>query len=445
MKNRTLTYRTRNKEERIVKLLKSFMFIPLSLLLLASCQKIEYTTMDSPAYLRVFNSINFIQVMENKGRDYPYLCMLINPEFDAQGVPISAEIVGDFLDMRDLYAPPYPSHIGVSTTLDNPEYPGKETVLVGPVLNGFDLSSWAQVPSGQQRVMFVYRPKNETPFFSLSTEHKTNVVADTVVRLDAGEVYTMHVLERDFNTWEKGILLRQENFHKLPLSDSLVYFNFYNYSAKGYWGADKSEKLARDVNVFQDYFFDTGIRDTMNIFLSLYNQESTNHARDLGVNSPPREHVVNPDYSNRFLHTLRRDVGFAGRVAPYHSFPLWADSADNGIYSSLWQRFYFMAPGMTPESNPYFTAGTILYSQNYGRVDRYTESNVGVLDCGRPQLSANVNAHLWYRAVPAPNLIVNTHSGTANPRSFAAVSSVEVINGKVYVMTIQRQYAPPIY
>lgn len=98
--------------------------------------------------------------------------MFINPVVDASGMPVSAEIVGDFLDQRDAYAPPYPSHIGNSTSVNNPEYPGKENVLVGPILNGFDLSSWAQVPSGKVRIMFAYRPKNTVPFFQLESHLK---------------------------------------------------------------------------------------------------------------------------------------------------------------------------------------------------------------------------------------------------------------------------------
>ena len=114
------------------------------LLLFASgCVKVEYSKINDPAYLRVFNNLNYIQTLGSKDNKVPFFCMFINPVVDADGMPVSAEIVGDFLDQRDAYAPPYPSHVGSSISVNNPEYPGKENVLVGPILNGFDLSSWA--------------------------------------------------------------------------------------------------------------------------------------------------------------------------------------------------------------------------------------------------------------------------------------------------------------
>jgi hypothetical protein len=48
-------------------------------------------------------------------------------------------------------------------------------------------------------------------------------------------------------------------------------------------------------------------------------------------------------------------------------------------------------------------------------------------------------------AIVVPNMIVNIHSGTYNPRSFATVNTVEIVNGNVYLTTIQRKYAPPVY
>ena len=115
----------------------------------------------------------------------------------------------DFLDQRAPYAPPYPSHIGNNNSVNNPEYPGKENVLVGPVLNGFDLSSWAQVPSGTHRVMFLYRPTNSIPFFQLEPALRKKVLIDTTLDLTEGEVYTMHVLQQNFITKENGVLLRK--------------------------------------------------------------------------------------------------------------------------------------------------------------------------------------------------------------------------------------------
>jgi len=40
---------------------------------------------------------------------------------------------------------------------------------------------------------------------------------------------------------------------------------------------------------------------------------------------------------------------------------------------------------------------------------------------------------------------VNIHSGKDNPKTFATVNTIEVVNGRIYLTTIQRKYAPPIY
>ncbi|WP_448635109.1 hypothetical protein [Pedobacter panaciterrae] len=136
------------------------------------CSKVEYKKIDDPAYLRVFNNLNYKIGVDNKDEMLPFLTMLIDPEMDQDGMPVGAQIKGDFLDKRDPYAPPYPSHIGSGTSVNNPEYPGRENVLVGPVLNGFDLSSWAQIPSGKHRIVFMFRPKNTVPFFNLDPKLK---------------------------------------------------------------------------------------------------------------------------------------------------------------------------------------------------------------------------------------------------------------------------------
>jgi hypothetical protein len=133
----------------------SINYLIILLFCLSACGKIEYTKMDSPAYLRVFNNFTYNLTVENKNEQFPIFTMLIEPKFDGSGVVTGAEVIGDFLDKRDYYAPPYPSHIGNSTSVFNPEYPGIENVLVGPVLNCYDLSSRAQVPSGKRRGIFV--------------------------------------------------------------------------------------------------------------------------------------------------------------------------------------------------------------------------------------------------------------------------------------------------
>ena len=401
----------------------------IGLLYLTSCQKIEYTRMDNPAYIRVFNSLNHRLSLETKGEKVPYLCMLINPTFDSNGLPIGAEMVGDFLDVREIYAPPYPTHIGASATQSNPEYPGKERVLAGPVLNGFDLSSWAQVPSGEVHMMFFYRPKDNVGFFDLSSTLREKPLIDTTVQLSAGEVYTMNVLSTDMISKAVNLLVRQENFHKLSLSDSAVYVNFYNYSAEGYWRADKDVKAG--IGLPYADIFTQGIRDTMNVYLTLRSNESAPGAPE------GRTNYESAAYRAKYLTTVFRNTT-SGGVQPYQSFPLWVNPQDDHVSTRLAEIFQFAVPGMDPLEQPYN-----LFSSDPGiRLDK--KSEYAWLTCFvNPYHYPNIGAN--YTSFAMPNLIVTTHSGANNPQSFATVNTIEIINGKAYLTTIQRRYDPPQY
>jgi len=381
------------------------------LLGMAACSKVEYTSIDAPAYLRVFNNLNYSIGLANKDQRQPFLTMLIDPVMDADGVPVGAGIMGDFLDQRDWYAPPYPSHVGSSTSVNNPEYPGKENVLVGPVLNGFDLSSWAQIPSGKHRFMFMYRPRNTVPFGQLEAKLRNIVLLDTTITLVEKEVYTMHILQKDFETKENGILVRKEQFHKLPLSDSMMYVNFYNMSAKGFWNSDDNRKPTYNIGAL----LNNGIKDNANVWYSLFKGNS--------LSSPL------PAYQFRFLTAIHRNTS-SDSVATYFSIPLFADSSSNGIHTGVWQRFSVMAVGMDPSTNP--------YNDNANN----TYGNYGIITCYNNGLDKPVSER---KAWMLPNMLVNIHSGVYNPRSFATVNTIEIVNGVAYLTTIQRKYPPPVY
>ena len=376
---------------------------------LTACSKVDYTEIDNPAYLRVFNNLNLKIGLDNKDEEKPFLTMLIDPVLDADSMPVSAAVKGDFLDQRNPYAPPYPSHIGSGTSVNNPEYPGKENIPVGPVLNGFDLSSWAQITAGHHRVMFLIRPANAIPFFELETSLKKKIMIDTIMNLTAGEVYTMHVLQKDFTTKKNGILLRQETFHKLSLSDSLVYVNFYNYSADGFWQADNSLKKEQFLSGMLQY----GIRDEMNIWFSL--------CADGNLNTIP-------GYKLKYLTTLRRDL-HSGAVTTYSSFPLFADPASDHISTRIWQRFSLLDKGLEPDNNP------------YGDASGDTHAQYGVISC----IGNGTRTNFEQASLTLPNMIVNIHSGKHNPRSFSTVNMIEIVNGNAYLTTVQRKYPPPVY
>eukprot|EP01133_Synstelium_polycarpum_P019222 gene19222-23030_t len=358
--------------------------------------------------------------MENMNSLYPSLCMIIDPVLDADGIPTGGKVVGDFLDKREAYAPPYPSHVGNSTSVQNPEYPGKENVLVGPILNGFDLSSWAQVPSGKLRIMFLYRPHTSTPFFELETKLKKNVLIDTTINLSAKEVYTLHVLQKDFKTKRNGLLLREESFHKLPLSDSLAYINFYNYSANGFFQADISQKPQEIPGTDRLGLFITGVKDSMNVFLSLFERQTGN------VLSP-----VVKNYNSKYLGTVVRN-NETNKVNPYYSFPLWADPKSDGIRTDIWQNLEFLGLGLDIANRP-----NIKSPGNYACV--YFLLN------GKSLPPAPLASFIGLNGIPRPNLLVSLHSGLNNPQTFATVSTLEIINSNVYLTTVQRKYPTPIY
>lgn len=425
----------------VVRSRTGYLLLPFYFLLFHSCQKIEYTTVENPAYLRVFNSLNTKESFSSEKE--PYLCMLINPVYDEWGVPVSADIVGDFLDQRDTYAPPYPSHIGVSTTVDNPEYPGKEVVPVGPMLNGFDLSTWAQVPSGEKHIVFYYRPRNEVSFFDLSDARKQDKAVERYLEIKEGEVYTLHVLEKDFDTRELTILLREENFHRLPLSDSLVYVNFYNYSAKGFWQASADRKFLAGQNPRD--FFEQGLRDTMNVYLTLYAGDTTLSPPSTGVMYYYNEKQIASDaFHGKYLTTMHRSTESAN-VALYSSFPLHLTGASDGVQSWLYQGFHFLRPVREPMEDFSLYGQGIVTQTGYGTFySRYDNgSNLALLYCTYNPY--HYESSQVYGNDFMPNLIITTWSGTDNPRSFATVNTLEVINGKVYLTQIQRRYAPPTY
>lgn len=383
------------------------------LLCLGACSKVEYTEIERPAYLRVFNDLNFKISLANKDEQIPFLTMLIDPVLDKDGVVTGAAITGDFLDQRDTYAPPYPSHVGESVTKKNPEYPGKESVLVGPVLNGYDLSSWAQVPSGQHRIMFCIRPTNDIPFFQLETKLRKVVMIDTVLTLNEREVYTMHVFQKNFVTRENTVLLREENFHKLPMSDSMIYVNFYNYSAEGFWQADKS--LKDGLGIGESGMLRFGMRDDMNVYLAL---------------TKPLSYTSLPGYKFKYFTNVKRE--YSGYVAPYNSFPLFADTTSNKISTDFMTLFSLLMPGLNPEQVP------------YGNYEPDANATYAFLGCYGNGLFANTNLDLR-GMLRMPGLNINIHSGTYNPRSFSTVNTIEIVNGRAYLTTVQRRYDAPIY
>ncbi|HVI44041.1 MAG TPA: hypothetical protein VM802_04210 [Chitinophaga sp.] len=374
-----------------------------ALWLASGCRKTDYPTVANPAYVRVFNCLVYERSIDNKDLPQPFLTMLIDPQLDAAGVPVGAAITGDFLDTRDQWARPYPD--AGNTSRWQKEYPGGLKNIPGPIVNGFDLSSYAQMPGGEHRIMFVTRPLSDVPFFSLNAELRSGITLDTTIKLDAGEIYTMNVLQRKNKDRKASLYVRQETFTKQPFSDTMVYVNFYNLSSEGFFSNfDYSNTNALPSRA---------MRDTMQVFYSLYNVESTQR--------------VIPGYNGNLMTSLYRSQ--ATDVHPYFSFPLFADTIPSRIYTRpVAQRFTFLVPGVTPAGNPYISG-----AESYGN---YTELAVGNGLSGTP---------FTITADQRTGLVISIHSGIYNPRSFATVNTIEYINGRMFLTTIQRRYDPPVY
>ncbi|GGH69548.1 hypothetical protein HNQ91_002833 [Filimonas zeae] len=386
---------------------------------LASCRKVEYRTVSNPAYIRVFNNLTEPQGILNK-RPRPFFCMFIDPVMDEKGKITGGATVSDFLNKRGVYAAPNPAHVGLSTSKFNPEYPGKELVPAGPVLNGFDLTNWAQISAGKHRFVFIYRPVSEVPFFQLQEDLRSNIALDTTIELKEKEVYTLHVLLEDFLARKHALYVRQENFYKQAFYDSLVYINFYNLSGKGYLQADESEKDLNSLDIANmPHRF--GLKDDMHIYISHISEKDS---------------LIN-EYAYQFAGTMHWTVNNP-MVTPYASFPIFRDKANNGITTKAWQIIQFVKPGINPGVD--FRYASVLPTLNVRFGIDYKAGEFGqvMFKDSLYNLSHRANEYM-------PNMVLNVHSGVDNPRSFGSVNSLEFINGRMYLMTIQRKYAPPVY
>ena len=222
-------------------------YLPFLVLVLSGCYKYKEQDMEeSTAYLRVFNSVAVQPDLLEGNNISTFFTFLMDPETDAKGNPTDAVVKTDFFTTRELYSTSYPINSGnsseghyvvdqfgrkvYSNTPVNFEYPGNAHVLTAPAINGFDMSAWAQVKSGPHRIMFVARPGNSIPFPQLSEEIRSQVVIDTVVNYEKGEVYTMQIVCRNIDKGEYGLYLRKESFIHEAFEEDKIYVGFVNLS-----------------------------------------------------------------------------------------------------------------------------------------------------------------------------------------------------------------------
>ncbi|HEV2483557.1 MAG TPA: hypothetical protein VGS79_28020 [Puia sp.] len=210
-----------------------YCWLCLGIAVLASCKKYpELPSLHQPAYLRVFNDLNYVLGPANSTLPSNEITFLFDPVFDKSGLPTGASIVGDYITVRDTFSTSYPAGAGNIAVTDQAEWPGSATVLTAPTINGFDLSSWAQVPSGKHRIMLMGRPQTDTPFVNLPASGRGTIIADTTVDLTAGEVYTLEAALFDEAANITGAYLRQENFPHTAFTTQNNYLSFYDLSAK---------------------------------------------------------------------------------------------------------------------------------------------------------------------------------------------------------------------
>lgn len=396
-------------------------------MLSAGCRKSEYNKVDQAAYLRVFNTLNYVIDISTKGKPVPFLTMLIDPQFSGDKKVTGATMMGDFLDTRSRYAPPASNAAG--TSYINTEFPGKLKIPAAPIINGFDLSGWAQVPSGKHRFVFYTRPLNAIPFFELTEAERQSqqVLADTILDLTAGEVYTMNLLEKDVlgDTLSTLVYLRQEQFTKMAFADSLIYFNFYNLSAEGYVEAHP------EGSVSIDYTHQTGtaIKNQVNIVYSLFRDDVLYPYTIENGQEPRMGYTPIDGHIDIPLQSLERSLQPV--VAPYNTIPLFAGKdTSGGIMNRQWMRLTVRPPGGGAGENRYSPANGLIIS--------FTNES----DEGRTQIRSGGIGHA--PGFLLPNLVRQAASGPYRQRSFATVSSIEFINKKIYLTSIQRTYPPPV-
>lgn len=399
---------------------------------LTACKKYELAPpVKDPAYIRVFNNLNTtIDALHNQQVN-PFLTFLMDPQTDAAGVPNDAGIIGDYLGTRQAFSLSYPINEANSSTgngtlgsFGNPptvnltpvnyEYPGNAHVLAAPVINGLDLSAWAQVPSGKHRLMFVVRPQSKPGFKELSAMQRSSILLDTTVNFEKGEVYTLEVVSRDLDNNKYGLYIRKEEFIHQAFDPGKLYIGFTNLSGK------KTVDMTKGLRPY--------IGDKINVVCSynIFNYEASNGGQG---SSGGAVYEPYPGYNNTLLTTLtsKMDVSI-----DYKPLPLLTQ--DKFFYQGL-LRSYADITGLEQKSPqgtlPYF--GFRLYdTENAGSDPNSGGSYAGVGCNWDPSV---FNSYVTKGSTPNLNLIVNNGKGF---QVYSTLNIMEIVYDRVYLMQIQR-------
>jgi len=416
-----------------MKLHKPIFFLLLFGLVLAGCKKYALAPLvQDPAYIRVFNNLtSTIDALHNQ-QATPFLTFLMDPKTDASGVPSDAGIIGDYLGTRQLFSLSYPINEANSSTGNgtlgnfthpatvnltpvNYEYPGNAHVQVAPVINGLDLSAWAQVPSGRHRIMFVVRPQSNPGFKDLSETQRSSILVDTTVNFEKGEVYTLEVVSRDLDNNKYGVYIRQEQFTHQAFDPGKLYVGFINLSGKA-----TSDMLHGLKKYMGDKINITG---TYNIF---------NDAASAGggQNGPGANYDPYPGYNNTVLTTLttKMDATIDYQPLPFLSQDAFFYQGLPRIYADITGHVFVNPLGTLP----YFNFQ--LFNADDPMLDPFSSQGF-FINCGEdPSI---FNSYVTSNSTPQLNLMVNTGKGF---HVYSTLNIMEIVYDRVYLMQIQRGF-----
>ncbi|MBN9380833.1 MAG: hypothetical protein J0H74_08715 [Chitinophagaceae bacterium] len=413
--------------------------------LLTGCYKYkEQPQVANPAYIRVFNSIPFTVDAMHAGQAAPFLCFLVDPVKDADGIANGGAIVGDWLHTRELFSLSYAADaataMNAQSTINvintglptqnvvnaNYEYPGKLHVLTSPPMNGMDMSAWAQMPSGKHHIIFVTRPEDDRPFSQLPGSLRKNVIIDTTVDLQAGEVYTINALATDIDKNQYGADVRHEQFVHEKFDPGRIYAAFYNLSSVRPY-------LATDPH-FPFYWY---YADTMTISYTCWINDDNYSSGGLSYPAWPL-----PGSDNVYMTTLYRgkNDGTVFTPLPFLSRDYFFDQQgvlrtmvfSAGASNTGTMPFYgFKLTQTSPSSLQYGTYPNLLCNAdpaNFNTQDPNVVNVSGSTPLNGPK-AYNYQASL-FRVI---------QSGTSL-NIYPTVNIFEVINDRIYLMQMQRDF-----
>jgi hypothetical protein len=401
--------------------------------MLAGCYKYkELDLQEDPAYLRVFNSVAVEPDLLEGNNISTFFTFLMDPDTDEKGIPTDAAVKTDFFTTRELYSSSYPINAGnsaeghyvvdqfgrkvFSNTPVNFEYPGNAHVLTAPAINGFDMTAWAQVKSGQHRIVFVSRPRNTIPFPQLSALIRSQIVIDTVVNYEKGKVYTMQIVCRNIDKAEYGLYLRKESFVHQAFEENKNYVGFVNLSGKRPRMADLGYK-----NVFPE---------KVAIRYSYFTYE----------NAPVRRYVPMPGYSNNYYSTLTKkmDTSISYMTLPQLPREAFFDRDTLRPYYRVDDRTTI---GRVPNTIPFaefsFSDGDRPGGVN-GNYTVHALADPAVYNTYRygPYVRSQEN-QAYVNMVPLLNKIVSAND---KYHVYSTLNIMEIVYDRIYMMQVQRAF-----